>query len=914
MVSPWATLCTCPGTRQDAHPRESGRARAAGTSLSTITTYHMPAELSPTAMWPRVARHTLAWLDSVGAVPRDAVLVLPFAELLPPCRRALAAEGGWMPRVETLRTLAASLGPAEAPAAESPSGDRALDQLLAERWLASLPGLCDWRGRDPAAHAQAIADVVDAAHALMRAAAGQSPPQRADWWAAAALALPATDGPGAREAALGRLAVHWASLSAAPATDRLHDLAPSAWVVLQAGGRDGLAEALMQRDSDRGVPCLRLVADADMADPFEAHSAAAPRLAAVPSMEDEAWAGAAAVIDAVSGGDTPVALIAQDRLLVRRIRALLERCDLRVADESGWALSTTRAASHLMALLRATRPAAGPDAWLDGLKACAAPGATPWLDQLERHWRRAGIEAPAGGGLDASFERWQTHRTHWQAFAAPQRQSLKRWLQALSELATTLLPASFWAEDPVAERVRAALRLDQASVRGDVDGLALSLDDFIAWVGRVLEQATYIAPVSVDAAQVVITPLARAILRPFGAVVLPGADERQLGVPQPAPELLPEASLRAMGMDDATARQQRAALGFTQLLRHPKLLLLRRRAEGSEPVGSSRWVDRLQAARALRGLAPLPESEAPLHLVRCLPQPTAQPAPIAAQALPDAVSATAVEALRACPYRFFARAVLRLSEAEELEADPGKRDFGSLLHEALYRFHETRDAAGTPEAQCQHLVALARASAARAGLDGPAMLPFAAGLAAFAERYLVWLLARDAEGWQYQCGETDMLVAPVGLDGLRLRGRIDRIDRQRGGAVQVIDYKTGSAAGLRDKLRDPLEDTQLAFYAAQVLSSEPVPPVLSALYVALDDRQAIETVLHPEVTASAQALLNGLARDWQRLRQGAALRALGEGMVCDNCEARGLCRRDHWAAPALDAIGFDGPSSPEADA
>ena len=31
------------------------------------------------------------------------------------------------------------------------------------------------------------------------------------------------------------------------------------------------------------------------------------------------------------------------------------------------------------------------------------------------------------------------------------------------------------------------------------------------------------------------------------------------------------------------------------------------------------------------------------------------------------------------------------------------------------------------------------------------------------------------------------------------------------------------------------------------------------------------------------------------MRDGAALPALGEGPVCDFCEARGLCRRDHWA-------------------
>jgi ATP-dependent helicase/nuclease subunit B len=43
-------------------------------------------------------------------------------------------------------------------------------------------------------------------------------------------------------------------------------------------------------------------------------------------------------------------------------------------------------------------------------------------------------------------------------------------------------------------------------------------------------------------------------------------------------------------------------------------------------------------------------------------------------------------------------------------------------------------------------------------------------------------------------------------------------------------------------------------------------------------------------------MMAALAGEWQRLKDGAALPALGEGSVCETCEARGLCRRDHWSA------------------
>jgi len=111
----------------------------------------------------------------------------------------------------------------------------------------------------------------------------------------------------------------------------------------------------------------------------------------------------------------------------------------------------------------------------------------------------------------------------------------------------------------------------------------------------------------------------------------------------------------------------------------------------------------------------------------------------------------------------------------------------------------------------------------------------------------------------------------------------------------VIDYKTGAAQQLKNKVAEPLEDTQLAFYAALLRAQGGGP--ISAAYVALDDRDAPVVIEHPEVEATAQAMLAGLGLELARLRAGAPLAALGEGRVCEVCEARGLCRRDHWAEP-----------------
>ena len=85
-------------------------------------------------------------------------------------------------------------------------------------------------------------------------------------------------------------------------------------------------------------------------------------------MEDEAHLAAACVLQHLNEGRSPVALIAQDRVLTRRVRAMLAGKGVALRDETGWKLSTTRAAATLMGLLRALPWDASTDAVLDWLK------------------------------------------------------------------------------------------------------------------------------------------------------------------------------------------------------------------------------------------------------------------------------------------------------------------------------------------------------------------------------------------------------------------------------------------------------------------------------------------------------------------------------------------------------------------
>lgn len=850
--------------------------------------------------WDTFAERLAGWVAASRVELRRTVVLLPFAQLLAPARAAFARRGGFLPTIETTQTLAATLGPPPPSEDGAPSFDAALDRLVAARELARQPFGRDWRRRDRAGFEAGVAQFVQSTHALARAAGALPPHARAAYWQRARSVLGPRSGPGAAEQQLARGALEWAALMAEPATDRLFHLQPAAWVVVRAGGVDALAEALLAAGAATR-PALLVDADRALA------PSALPAFAMCDDIEQEAQASAAQVLSHLREGTAPVALIALDRSVVRRVHALLARQNVGVRDETGWRLSTTRAAATVMAALLATAPTATTDALFDWLKS-AGPwpglrGAETALRMFEATarstgWRRVAAIAPdALTGSAAAL--WQAASNALTAFDAAARRPLADGLAALGELLAACGVLERLRADDAGRQVLAALRLDDPASAprtrlGDGGNAPLDGDELRRWIDALLEERSFKPRAEErETPQVVIVPMARAMLRPFAAVICPGADAARLGAwPAPHP-LLADRQLAELGLPDAAAQRQAEALGFAQLTALPNVTLLRRRHDDGQPLGDSPLVERLQLE-----FGELPAWQDPRGERRVAPAPVLPVAPQAGALLPDALSASAVEALRACPYRFFALHLLRLREPDELDAEVEKRDYGTWLHAVLLRFHTERQADVFPEFELDTLHALALAVQAEQRLPDEEFLPYIASFTHFAPRYLGWLRKRDAAGTRWLAGEHEASATPAALDGLTLRGRIDRIDLARdeqGELHELIDYKTGSFDKLRTQVNDPFEDTQLAFYAA-LLAGE--APRLSAKYLVLDDHAlGPRSLPHADVARSAAALVAGLAGELARIRAGAPLRPLGEPPTCDYCEARGLCRRDHWTVP-----------------
>jgi ATP-dependent helicase/nuclease subunit B len=325
-----------------------------------------------------------------------------------------------------------------------------------------------------------------------------------------------------------------------------------------------------------------------------------------------------------------------------------------------------------------------------------------------------------------------------------------------------------------------------------------------------------------------------------------------------------------------------ARAAWEYALRMPQVDVLWRTSEAGESLMPSGFVQELLLQRA-------PPLAADPRILRPLAaQPTPFPMPTAEDLPVRQLSASAYEDLRRCPYRFFALRQLRLQEAEELESELGKREFGNWLHSLLNGFHEALKASPAPGLQARLAminIAAERATQALALTDSE-FLPFAAIWPRVRDGYLEWLAAHEAGGARYIEGET---WKEVRYGDVKLVGKIDRIDQLPDGSRIVMDYKTEARIATQARINDGQEDTQLAFYAALLADD-----TLAASYVNLGEKEPTKAFSQPDIVHLRDELIDSILLDVSRISAGVPLPALGEGKACEYCSARGLCRKDFW--------------------
>ncbi|MFC5476109.1 PD-(D/E)XK nuclease family protein [Paraherbaspirillum soli] len=904
---------------------------------------HKPLLISPSAaFWSDAARAVLAACDRGGDCSRDFAdwrVVVPTFGHAQQLKAALSEELGGVfvpPQIGTLTAWLASLPPTSQAATAGAASER-LMRLYAELrqhgWLKkifsarrntdlmplaqTLLSLSDelTQAQLPAMHAS-----VDPEQCWQKALEQLSPDARqllSDEtqlvWSIWKSQLDADDAIAARFAQMLQLAEQasqpliWISSVAPDPLEQAFLEAYASRQPLLSITLDWRAEALLPTYAQAWP---ELCDAADDAEPAAGAIAAPGGIALCPtqSVEDEAIQGAQLVIDWLQSGLSSVAIVAQDRVVARRIRALLERAQIHVADETGWKLSTTRAASALAAWFDVVTARGETTALLDLLKSPFvldngqddllhgaqnnAANKSALVMKIELALRRANVSGEWRSVINALAQAPAEQKVvallAQQAGLFGGRKTLSDWIAVTLAALDALGMATPLNADPAGRQI--VQLLENIAPAENAFAAVFSFSEWRALVNLQLDETSFISRASDR--RVVMLPLNGARLRSFDAVLVVGADADHL--PSQPHETLFFANTvrRELGLATRESRQRQQLRDLVELLAmNPQVVLSWQAHKDGEPNPVSPWIERLQLSLARAAVPALPQRRATIAEQSLQAMPSAMPAPAAAPLTPTRLTASAYNSFIACPYQFFARRMLGLASLDELSDLPEKRDYGGWLHQILETYHESlRDQPCAPERREALLIDISKKVFDDIIGKNAAALGYYVRWQKVIAAYVVWANEREAQGWRFVFGEQAYeRMLPLPERQLTLHGRIDRIDENEAGERAVLDYKTNNLVALNKKLKDH-EDQQLAFYG--LLSDR---PVAAAHYVALETtKDKIGDVAAADYEQAQPALASRITVHMQAIADGVGLPANGVESVCQYCDVRGLCRKGAW--------------------
>lgn len=640
-----------------------------------------------------------------------------------------------------------------------------------------------------------------------------------------------------------------------------------------------------------------------------------PLFFAATSLEQEARAAAMQVRRWLSEGKRDIAIVAQDRVAARRMRALLERAEVLVADETGWTFATLSVSTVLDRWLTALQSDFYHHDLLDLLKSpyifagMSASERKSAVYRLEQLLRKQGVVSGLEkfimlAGNEVALQQPLVRLRQAAALLEQgKRRTLAEWLHALRESLDVLGIAAGLQQDDAGAQLLRALETWQQELETDVGRYRFT--EWRRWLAQKLDTQTY-QDSSIDS-PVRFTHLVATRWRVFDAVLLLGCDAGHLPSVADGGRWFNDAVRGSLNLPTRSTHALRQHDDLLALLAMNDCVLVTwQKEQNGEKRLLSPFLQMLRDEHEQAQGDDLSERDLYAYLAAeesynvALPE-AVQPAPdVPGETVPASVSISAYNSMVACPYQFYARHILRLNEIDEVQEVIEKRDYGERVHDILRRFHERypqvtghtveeMDATLRQISEDVFADLLAQDFAARAWLARwHRSLP----------AYLEWQTGNETTGWRYAEAES---AFDLELDGVHLRGRIDRLDVKEQ-ERRVLDYKTQGDQVLRNKLNEPGEDVQLACYAYAYQASE-------AAFLSIENGKVKTVVPKHDVMQLAQINAERLVHLMNSLRGGTGMPANGIDVACTHCEMRGVCRKGEWAIsplPSWERVGERG--------
>lgn len=534
---------------------------------------------------------------------------------------------------------------------------------------------------------------------------------------------------------------------------------------------------------------------------------------------EEALAIALAMRQALETPGKTAALVTPDRAIATRVAGHLARWGVVADDSAGQPLTSTPAGELLLSLAGAAASGFAPVELIALLSHpfVATDDRMPWLDHVRALDLLLRGPRPAAGlaRIDALLLA-RSRKADGAADAGTA--ALRSWWSG------TVMPLLL----PIEGRFTADAAVDLATILATLRQAMAQLSADIVWTGaagRAL--AGLFEDIEADAAELStpvdpreVVPLLAQMMRdvavrpPQGGhprlyiwgliegrlqradrMILAGLNEGQWPqLPSPDPWLAPMVRKR-LGLPGMDRPSGLAAHDFASALGAGEVIVTRSQREGTSPTVASRLLLRLVALVGDRTLMAGEAEFAGLAaaLDACaMPQPLGRPAPAPPrERRPTRISVTEVDSMLADPFAFYARNALGLYRLDPLDAEPTPAWRGTMVHLVLERWLKLgKGSVGQLDGIVQEL------------LDGPGVSPVLRTLWAPRLRPALRWAVEEMVRMQREDGRAPIIAASevrgeIAIDGIRLSGKPDRIDRLADGSLAVIDYKTGSSPAKR---------------------------------------------------------------------------------------------------------------------
>ena len=619
-------------------------------------------------------------------------------------------------------------------------------------------------------------------------------------------------------------------------------------------------------------------------------------------------------------GKSNIGIVANDRLLIRRIRAVLEEDGIFPKDLGGWSFSTTSAATCIEILLDA----------IDGnfsktslLTLLGSPFLSRDEDYLNEYYTfkhflstRNNLSSDTLGtfrqlakecfniqsnddltnknSLIICLENLAHASQELQTLRLKGEQYLQKFNTSLLGLVKDLGIKKQLSNDAAGIQLLEILTQSNNFIQAST--LRITWIEWRQWLKHLFEKNYFIPEISNE--NVTVCGFEYIDNIKFDHVVLAGVEEKRLQNLRTQKTFFNEKVRYELKLPTSSEDNAINFIRFRQLVESSQSLMMSAETEeNGEQQNLSPWVDMIEyfnqhcyqvsiANSTLEKL--LNQQELSKQKSYCKPS---KPPCVSdnTHLLSERFSSTKYQSLLDCPYQFFAKYILDL-RAQTISDDLQASDYGQLIHTCLKEFHFGKTihdfSKHTNEQLCAALEMISNEQFKNTTFTSTSVQGWLQKWLATIPHYITWCLQRHQE-WRILRGE--VWCEHVMQNNILLQGQIDRID-QNNNHLSVIDYKTGSVIASDTSVTSG-ETVQLPFYALLT------PNVSQVEYLSLGERNTIKSkviINGDKLEQLKQQHISRISQLYREIQAENSLPANGDDTTCGFCEYQGMCRKSHW--------------------